>query len=606
MQAPKGDRRTMPGVVARRSASDHDPQVLFRTETRRTRLLDHSQALRPLKRVTFAGAVLFRIVAAYWSARQVGSAHLRSLREPFTAVAALEKSVAEEADDVGVSFAQLESAHAGYVIGATYAALLPPNLRARHGIYYTPPALVTRLLDQATAAGVDWAQTNVLDPSCGGGAFLAPVALRIIKSLSHLDPRDLIAHIASHLRGWEIDPVSAWLAQVLLEVELLPYLVETARPAPLVVEVCDSIGRAAQEPGWSLIIGNPPYGRISLSSAVRAEYSRSLYGHANLYGLFTDLALRLTKPGGVVAFVTPTSFLSGEYYLRLRALLSRESPHFTLDLVHVREGVFEGVLQETLLATYRRAGVRQPCSVNVIYPCAEPADIEVTPLGTVQLPSEHEDPWVLPRDLEQATMLARLGQLATRLRDWGYTVRTGPLVWNRHKRQRRRRAGPGRFPLIWAEAVTTDGRFVFRADKKNHLPFFEPRVEDGWLLVRQPCVLIQRTTAKEQSRRLIAAELPTAFLRNYGAVIVENHLNMVCSTTPQPLVSRAVLATFLNSRAADRVFRCLSGSVAVSAYELEAMPLPAPASLADLGQLIAGGTNRERIEEACDALYGLD
>ena len=36
---------------------------------------------------------------------------------------------------------------------------------------------------------------------------------------------------------------------------------------------------------------------------MRRRYRRSLYGHANQYGVFTDLALRWTVPGGVIAYV---------------------------------------------------------------------------------------------------------------------------------------------------------------------------------------------------------------------------------------------------------------------------------------------------------------
>ena len=65
-----------------------------------------------------------------------------------------------------------------------------------------------------------------------------------------------------------------------------------------------------------VVIGNPPYGRVTLAPAVRQRYQRSLYGHANLYGMFTDLAIRLTRPGGVIAYVTPTSFLANVLCLR--------------------------------------------------------------------------------------------------------------------------------------------------------------------------------------------------------------------------------------------------------------------------------------------------
>ncbi|HYZ09744.1 MAG TPA: hypothetical protein VE709_14410 [Pseudonocardiaceae bacterium] len=45
-----------------------------------------------------------------------------------------------------------------------------------------------------------------------------------------------------------------------------------------------------------------------------------------------------------------------------------------------------------------------------------------------------------------------------------------------------------------------------------------------------------------------------------------------------PLTARLLVA-LLASDALDRLYRCLTGSVAVSAYELAAMPLPEPSTL---------------------------
>ena len=63
------------------------------------------------------------------------------------------------------------SLQAAYDLTREYAALLPPELRGRYGIFYTPPALTKRLLDSATSAGVDWREASILDPACGGGPF---------------------------------------------------------------------------------------------------------------------------------------------------------------------------------------------------------------------------------------------------------------------------------------------------------------------------------------------------------------------------------------------------------------------------------------------------
>ena len=144
---------------------------------------------------------------------------------------------------------------------------------------------------------------------------------------------------------------------------------------------------------------------------------------------------------------------------------------------------------------------------------------------------------------------------------------------------------------------------MYRADKKNHSRYFEIRSGDEWLIVDYPCVLLQRTTAKEQPRRLIAAALPDDFLAKHKAIVVENHLNMLRPITEIPPVPAAVLAAFLNSAAADRAFRCVSGSVAVSAYELEALPLPSPEELDELRRLIRNRATRSRIEAAAARLY---
>ena len=92
---------------------------------------------------------------------------------------------------------------------------------------------------------------------------------------------------------------------------------------------------------FDVIVGNPPYGKIKLDEETRKLYSRSLYGHANLYGLFIDASLRILQSGGLVGFVTPTSFLGGKYFSNLRKLLVEENPPLAIDFISMRSGVFD-------------------------------------------------------------------------------------------------------------------------------------------------------------------------------------------------------------------------------------------------------------------------
>lgn len=488
----------------------------------------------------------------------------------------LDDGMSSAADAVGQAAAALPIEQASFHISNVYTALLPQGMRSELGIYYTPPALTARLLDMAEEAGIDWSTARALDPACGGGAFLLPVALRIRETLKHLQPAKIVDAVGSRLRGFEIDPFAAWLTQVWLEIAFADLTKAAGRTLPTVVSVCNALDQIPKGRRFDLTVGNPPYGRMVLSPEQRERYKRGLYGHANLYGVFTDLALRWTKPKGTIAYVTPTSFLAGEYFKALRKVIAKDAPPIAIDFITARRGVFDDVLQETALTTYRRSGRRRTAAVHYVDVATE-TKAKLTAAGSFRIPRKAEAPWIAPREPGQRKIVSAMARMTGRLADWGYEVSTGPLVWNRHKEQMMPAPAPGAHPLVWAESVTADGRFVFRAERRNHAPYFQIRAGDEWLRVSEPCVLLQRTTAKEQSRRLIAAELPEAFITEHGGVVVENHLNMVRAMVPTPKVPPAVVAAALNSTTVDQAFRCISGSVAVSAFELEALPLPSAA-----------------------------
>ena len=526
-----------------------------------------------------------------------------ALSAPFvTPRGKLDATARQLAVSIGREAAALPMLEGCHFLTSLYTTLLPGKERSALGAFYTPPALVQRLLDLASEGGVDWSTARVLDPASGGGAFLLEAAARMRRALDGSEPAFILAQLGNRLSGFELDPHAASLSQAALEIILSDLRIGSGRDKPVFVKLCDTHEETPAQL-YDLVIGNPPYGRVTLTAAQRARFARSLYGHANLYGVFTDIALRWARPGGVIAYLTPTSMLGGQYYAALRKLLADKAPPVAIDFVHARRGVFEDVLQETLLALYCKGGTRRRFQVHYLHVDNE-REARLTKNGKVGLPTDASAPWLAPREPAHVGLIKAAEGMATRLADWGYGVSTGPLVWNRFKPQMRARAGRGLHPLIWAEAVTADGRFIFRANKRNHAPYFKPELGDGWLVVDRSCVLVQRTTAKEQDRRLIAAELSQAFIDAHGGVVVENHLNMV-RTIGAAKVSPAAVAAVLNSDIVDQVFRCISGSVAVSAFELESIPLPPASAMATIEKLVAKGASRGTVEKSLRALYGV-
>ena len=139
--------------------------------------------------------------------------------------------------------------------------------------------------------------------------------------------------------------------------------------------------------------------------------------------------------------------------------------------------------------------------------------------------------------------------------------------------------------------------------KHRHL-YFRPEPNERGMITNRECVLLQRTTAKEQPRRLIAAKLPGAFIAEHGGAVVENHVNIIMPRDACPSVPVNTLAAILNSHAINELFRCINGSVAVSAYELEDLPLPGIPELSGLNELMRLEASHEDQEDEINRLYG--
>jgi adenine-specific DNA-methyltransferase len=180
----------------------------------------------------------------------------------------------------------------------------------------------------------------------------------------------------------------------------------------------------------------------------------------------------------------------------------------------------------------------------------------------------------------------------------GWRVSTGPLVWNRRRGDLGAARSDGAARVLWAADL--DGGQLHQDPTRDSLRWLTLKANDeAVMLLAEPAVLVQRTTAPEQQRRVVCAELTADRLRAWGgAVVVENHVNVVRPTTATPLLSLATLTAVLSTKTIDRLMRCISGSVALSAYELESLPLPGAGTLAGWNSL-----RGDDLERAVAAAY---
>ena len=493
-----------------------------------------------------------------------------------------------------------ELLEAMYWLASAYAQLIGDGHRKKLAMFFTPPSLTKRLLDDLAAAGADFASLRFCDPACGGAAFLVPIAIRMRDALraKGAKPGQILEHVQAHLIGIDINKTLCKLSRHFLLMALHDEIVATGVVPHFQVIQGDSLQQVPYLVGaMDVVVCNPPYRKMLASEVATyfTEFSYIIEAQPNLYALFIALCVKLLVPGGTCALVTPTSFLSGQYFSKLRTFLITQTKVLSIGMVSERQGVFIDVQQETALTLVRREYNGHALS-TVADVCVVSRDGNYVNVGKCFLPNSGAS-WPIPRKESDVALLRRAAKALAHLTDYGYAVRIGCFVWNRDTRptyvsakSAARAKGGSAVPLLWASDIAADECLRFDGlPKANKEPCF---VNLGSLLhrsvIRRPSVLLQRVTSNEQSKRLVAAVVPKEIFDSYGGFVGENHIVILEQVAPEPALSPAQLAQLLGTPTVNRYFRCISGAINVSSFELNQLRLPNPDRLK---QYLAQGYN---------------
>ncbi|MEJ8649669.1 Eco57I restriction-modification methylase domain-containing protein [Streptomyces sp. MS1.AVA.3] len=480
-----------------------------------------------------------------------------------------------------------------------YVVALDDHVRTADGKHYTPPLLAQGLYQQAVEALGGEPDGLVWDPASGAGMLLLPALRAWLARHTETHPELALESVRHSIGGRDLDAAAVWLGNVLLAAELLPTWKKVSAPRRRPLPALLSVGDGLASPPASVQVGilNPPYGRVRLTDEDRKRWKHVLYGHANRYGLFMASVADNLAPGGVMSALVPAGWLGGSYFQRLRSHLADTAPLKHLTHVTDRAGVFStGVLQETVMATFQHGHGTGRAKCERL---TANGSVVRSAIGYGQLPKLGDRPWLLPRRQEDKALIDAAQAMSHRLTDYHWTVSTGPLVWNRHKPQLVAEQQSHAVKIIWAGDL--DGGELHQDPARDGMRYFLPRERDRFMLLERPAVLVQRITAPEQPRRLLAAALTDEALKRWGGTVsVENHVNVLATLEKDSPLTPQVLTALLDSEALDRLYRCLTGSVSVSAYELSALPLPGPATLKAWASL-----SGDELLQSVNRIYGL-
>lgn len=296
----------------------------------------------------------------------------------------------------------------GDILTGIYDRFLDPSQRKAQGEFYTPPSIARYMLDRLDLGPED----TVLDPACGSGTFLIE---RYQQAVGENADRGLATYeeacaAIGRIAGNDLNPFSAVLTQIQLLWHLLLFSREVRRqgiPPILVSERANSLVPTnlrdqtttrfgdIDMPGYSAVIGNPPYVRPERGAAVdptaHSSYSEAVIvdgtAHAgispesNLYNLFIYRALDWwlsprpvaasassgeaeengaegPRPGRL-AFVVPLAFCAANSSAQLRRLFAPGGRWTITEIVDL-ELVWRDVFDADVLPMILFAEARSP------------------------------------------------------------------------------------------------------------------------------------------------------------------------------------------------------------------------------------------------------
>jgi len=190
------------------------------------------------------------------------------------------------------------------------------NKKKLLGQVYTPLHIVEKILKDTCFYALDFSISKILDPACGDGRFLVPIAEYILEN----SPTDQLIQNLENIYGWDIDAEAIRHCRENLDA--------LTASAGLVVNwnlhVQDALEQIDQPEKFDLIVGNPPYIRIQNLPAAQRKFVQEKYsfcssGSTDAYVAFFQLACHLLSESGMCGFITPNSFLSSETGKPLRA-----------------------------------------------------------------------------------------------------------------------------------------------------------------------------------------------------------------------------------------------------------------------------------------------
>ncbi|CCY74199.1 n-6 DNA methylase [Brachyspira sp. CAG:700] len=372
--------------------------------------------------------------------------------------------------------------------------------RKKLGQYFTPKSIRELLLSKLPKKD----NADILDPACGSGEFLLSCKKYFKNPI---------------LYGFDIDKKL---------INISSKLVKNA-----IIKNFDFLNIDINKKKYDYIIGNPPYFELKLNEEIKKKYFDIIKGRVNIFSLFIKTGLDLLKDGGYLAYVVPPSMNNGAYFSKLREYVIKNS---SLEYLHIIDGAdnFHLANQKVMLIILKKTNSKK--SSKYIF---KKNGITIF--------------------TEDKKFLNKAYKNTVSLKDIGYTVKTGNIIWNEHKEKLTNDKNNSTL-LIWASNIN-NGKIIIGYTKGK--PQYIKNISND-LIIKSRVVVVNRITGSSKDINIKAA------IVNEKEFVCENHINVIyMSKNANCNYSLEDIFKALQDKTNIKVMRLISGNTQISKTELE-------------------------------------
>lgn len=196
------------------------------------------------------------------------------------------------------------------------------------GQYYTPDYLVKNILDLAGYFGHTVLKKHIIDNSCGDGAFLVEMVERYCRAYQKSkDTLSLAKHLSEFIHGIEIEKNEYMKCITRLNEIAANYNAVNVRWD---IHCADALEDDRYNGRMDFVVGNPPYVRVHHLNDTYGQIKKFNFtqsGMTDLFIVFYEIGLKMLAPGGVLAYITPSSLFNSvagnaarENFIRTKSL----------------------------------------------------------------------------------------------------------------------------------------------------------------------------------------------------------------------------------------------------------------------------------------------